>query len=256
MRPSLPVILVTTAALVLAGCADSGSPESAATSAAPVTSAPAETPEPTEEPSATVEPTEEPATEDPATVEPTTAAPTVTTDLPATVLLSQEALYPKDGPRTEREGVEAWGVPDGCEAVVPDSAVAMRTVLQGDGAYEDWVGYQQVAVFADVDAAVAEADRLGAVFAACADVGEYVSGYTSEPLDVGAQGVGLAVSYPGYEPGDTALGYFVSLTRRGNAVTLVTRAGGEADIATSREVVTGDLRAAWEQLCAYETDGC
>lgn len=256
MRPSLPVILVTTAALVLAGCADADSPESEATSAAPVTSAPAETPEPTEEPSATVEPTEEPATVEPATVEPTTAAPTVTTDLPATVLLSQEALYPKDGPRTEREGVEVWGVPDGCEAVAPDSAVAMRTVLQGDGAYEDWVGYQQVAVFADVDAAVAEADRLGAIFAACADTGEYVSGYTAEPLEVGAQGMGLAVSYPGYEPGDTALGYFVSLTRRGNAVTLVTRAGGEADIATAREVVTGDLQAAWEQLCAYDSSGC
>lgn len=248
--PVLPVVLVTTAALVLSGCSSSDSPESVPTSAAATTSTPAETTEPTEEPSATTEPTEEPTTEAPAAV---------STDLPATALLSQEAFYPEGGVRTEREGVETWLVPNGCEPITPDTAAAMRTVTQGDGAFEDSVGQQQVAVFADVDAAVAEADRLGAVLAACAGSDDLTTGFTTEPVDVGAQGMGLVVSYYGdYVPGqdEMSLGYFLTVTRRGNAVTLVTNAGGEYSIKASRELVVPELQAAWELLCTYDSSGC
>lgn len=249
MRLPITVALATTAALVLAGCAGSSAPESDPTSQAPTSSSPADTPEPTEAPSASAEPTEEPTTE----------APAPTTDLPSSVLLSQEAFYPEDGARTEREGVETWLVPNGCEPVTPDAAVAMRTLTQGDGAFEDAVGQQQVAVFADVDAAVAEADRLGAVLAACAGTEDLTTGFTTEPVEVGAQGVGLVVSYYGdYVPGqdEMSLGYFLSVTRRGNAVTLVTNAGGEYSIKASRDRVVPELQAAWELLCAYDSTGC
>ena len=255
MRLSLPVVLVTTAALVLSGCADSGSTAGETTSAAPTTAAPTEAPGTTDEPTdeATGEPTDEP------TAEPTTEAPAVTTDLPASAMLSQEAFYPEDGTRTEREGVETWLVPNGCEPVVPDAAVAMRTLTQGDGAFEDAVGQQQVAVFADVDAAVAEADRLGAVLAACSVTEDLMTGFTTEPVEVGAQGVGLVVSYYGdYVPGqdEMSLGYFLSVTRRGNAVTLVANAGGEYSIKASRDLVVPELQAAWELLCPYDSAGC
>ena len=253
MRLSLPVVLVTTAALVLSGCGDSGSTGGKPTGAAPTSSELTETPEVTEEPAAPAEPTDE------VTAEPTAEAPAPATDLPASVMLSQEAFYPEDGARTEREGVETWLVPNGCEPVAPDAAVAMRTLTQGDGAFEDSVGQQQVAVFADVDAAVAEADRLGAVLAECSGTEDLTTGFTTEPVEVGAQGIGLVVSYYGdYVPGqdEMSLGYFLSVTRRGNAVTLVTNAGGEYSIKASRDLVVPELQAAWEQLCAYETDGC
>lgn len=243
MRASRTVIVLTTAALFLAGCSDSSSPEA---EQSPTESA---APSPTEAEAVDLEPTEAPTTE----------APAATTDLPATALLSQEAFYPKDGVRTEREGVETWLLPSGCEALTPGTAAAMRTVIQGDGAYEDSVGQQQVAVFADVDAAVAEADRLGGALAACAGDADHTTTFATEPVAVGAQGVGLVVSYYGnYVPGqdEMSLGYFLTVTRRGNAVTLVTNAGGEDTIKGSREVVVTELQAAWELLCAYDSSGC
>lgn len=256
MRISLPVALVTTATLVLAGCASSGPSAGGSTSSPAASSAPAETPTATSTSTGTE--STEAASPEP-TEPPTTEAPAPTTDLPATVMLPQERLYPEDGARTEREGVETWLLPDGCEQTAPDGAAAMRTVVQGDGAFEDAIGQQQVAVFADVDAAVSEADRLGSVLAACAGSEDVTTGYATEPVEVGAQGTVLIVSYnDDYTPGqdEMSLGYVLSVTRRGNAVTLVANAGGEYSIKASRELVVPELQAAWEQLCAYETDGC
>lgn len=257
MRASFPVALATAAALLVAGCGDADYPEVDATSTpASMLPAPDETTAGPGDATESATPTEAPAEP---SLEPTTEAPVPTTDLPATALLPAEETYPEGGPRVEREGVEPWLVPDACEAGAPDTAVAMRTVTQGDGAYEDSIGQQQVAVFADVDAAVAEADRLGAVLDGCEAGPDISSGYASEPVAVGAQGVGLVVAYyDDYVPGQDlmSLGYVVTATRRGNAVTLVAHAGGEYSVGASRDLVVPQLQAAWERLCAYETEGC
>lgn len=255
MRLSLPIVLVVTSTLVLAGCGDSGSPEEGATSsAAPTTAAPSEPPDPSAEPSAepgvTPEPTEQ-TTEPPASP---------VTDLPASVLLPAESLFPEGEIRTEGEGVVDWVFPVPCAVGGPGAAVAMRSVAQGDGTFEVPVGHHQVAVFEDVDAAVAEADRIAAALDACQGTGsDGQSSSIVEPVAVGAQGIGFVVDYYGalQANGDEGtLGYYTAVTRRGNAVTLVSSEGGESSIAASRERVAGELGAAWDQLCAYESTGC
>ena len=136
----------------------------------------------------------------------------------------------------------------------------MRTATEGDGADEGTVGVHQVAVFADADAATAEAARLADLLAACAaQGGAEGTAYTAEPLDVGAQGSGLATDYYGSGGSgdlDTALGTYLATTRRGAAVTLVALDGGESTVGAARETVAEQTRAAWELLCRYEQAGC
>ena len=257
MRTSRTAVLFVAAALVLAGCSDDASPDADPTSqsaeptATPSATETAEpTDAPTEEPTATEEPTEEP------TQEP--AAPV--TELPAAVMLPPESLYPQDGERTERDEVEDWLLPDACSVTAPTTAVDMRTVLQGDGQFEDAVGQQQVAVFPDVETAVAEADRIGQTLTGCTGAAPDDGTRTvAETVEVGTQGRGLVVDYHGTfaSVGDEdALGYYVAVTRRANAITLVAAAGGEFTVSVSRERVVGELGAAWDLLCTYDSSGC
>lgn len=253
MRFSLFVVLVTAAALVLSGCGGSDTPESEAPSSA--SASPTEettTPEPTE-PTGSASPTPEP-TEAPAD------GGTPVTELSADVLLPAAALDPAEGPRTESEGVVDWVLPAACAVGAPTTALAMRSVVQGDGLYEGPVGHHQVAVFADTDAAVAEASRIGETLTGCTGAAPDDGTRTvAEPVEVGAQGRGLVVDYHGtfaMSGDENALGYYTAVTRRGNTVTLVASVGGENTVSVSREVVVGELAAAWELLCSYDSTGC
>lgn len=256
MRTPRTAVLVVAAALVLAGCSDDAAPDAAPTSPSAEATTPAatETAEPTdvpaEEPTTTQEPAEEP------TQEP--AAPV--TELPATVLLPAEALFPDEGPRTEHEGLVDWTFPVSCAVGGPGSALVMQSVSQGDGTFEVPVGHHQVAVFADADAAVAEVDRITAALGACSGVApDGQTHLVTEPVEVGAQGIALVVDYYGAleANGDEgALGYVTAVTRRGNAVTLVSSEGGESSVGASRERVVGELEAAWDLLCGYDSAGC
>ncbi|TGO05383.1 hypothetical protein [Serinibacter arcticus] len=184
-----------------------------------------------------------------------TAIPTEA--LPET-LLPADLLGTPDQPREEAQGVAPWLLPETCEQVTPD-AVDMWTVTQGSGEAEEPVGVHQVAVFLDADAAVAGADALVAAFASCAPSEGAPTIYAVEPLDIGAQGTGLATDYNGVSAGgdlDTALGSYLAETRRGTAVTLTGFQGGEAQVGTSRADTTALLAGAWERLCAYDSEGC
>lgn len=266
MRTSRTAAVLVAAALALAGCSDSSPDPEATSQGAEPTASPsagegtegtespestddAETDGPTDEPGETAEPTDGPS-------EP--AGPV--TDLPATVLLPAASLFPEDGPRTEFEGLVDWVFPVSCAVGGPETALVMQSVTQGDGTFEVPVGHHQVAVFADTDAAVAEADRVAAALEACAGTGEDgQSSLVTEPVDVGAQGVALVVDYYGVleANGDEGtLGYVTALTRRGNTVTLVSSEGGESSVGASRERVVGELGAAWELLCGYDSAGC
>ncbi|WP_454050616.1 hypothetical protein [Cellulomonas sp. Marseille-Q8402] len=234
MRTRKRLLTMTACALALAGC----------TAADPAASDPAS----------------RPASTPPATPSaPATSAasmPDVATDVPAEALLPATAWPASPGARQDTAGVVDWRLPQDCAAGGPAAAVAMRTVGQGDGAEEAPVGVQQVAVFADADAAVAEADRLAAALTACT-AGS--TSYVLEPLAVGAQGLGLATDYYGASADgglDGSVGSYLAATRRGTAVTVVALEGGESNVAAARETVTGATQAAWELLCGYDTAGC
>lgn len=240
MRLATRTSVLAASVLLLAAC--SSSPE------------PATTPSPGE-----------PAPEPSATAPETTGPPTpdVPTDLPADVLLQGSVWEAAGDPREESDGAVAWHLPDACAAEPPADPAAMRTVRQGDGAAESPVGVQQVAVFADADAAVAATERLGAAIAACGETApdETASGTTfvAEPVDVGAQGAGLATDHYGASQGgelDDALGTYLAATRRGTAVTLVALDGGESTVGTARETVVANTQAAWDLLCRYDSAGC
>jgi glucose/arabinose dehydrogenase len=229
--------LLAVGALALGGCA-SADADPAATSAAP-----------TADPTTAAEPSA-----------PTTGTGDVAADLPTEVLLPDSAWDADPAQRQESAGVVDWRFPTSCDAGAPDTATAMRTVSQGDGAAEATIGVQQVAVFADADAAVAEADRLVAALTACTTYASDTSTtYVVEPLDVGAQGTGLATDYYGSSasaPLDEAIGSYLALTRRGTAVTLVGSEGGESVVGTARVDATTQAQAAWELLCRYDEAGC
>lgn len=180
-------------------------------------------------------------------------------DLPPEVLLPDAAFDPITGDRVETDGVSAWALPDSC-AIDPPAAAAMRGVTVGTGEFEAPVGLQQVAVFADADTAVAEADRLVAALTSCSPAADDTqTRYLPEPVAVGAQGTGLATDYYGAaESGseDAALGSYLAVTRRGAAITLVANDGGESTIGVARSEVTDRLQAAWELLCRYDSAGC
>lgn len=261
MRLSLPVVLVTAAALVLSGCGGSDTPESEASSSASASPTEETTPPEPTEPTGSASATEAPSASP--TPEPTEAPAdggTPVTGLSADVLLPAAALDPAEGPRTESEGVVDWVLPAACAVGAPTTALAMRSVVQGDGLYEVPVGHHQVAVFADTDAAVAEASRIGETLTGCTGAAPDDGTRTvAEPVEVGAQGRGLVVDYHGtfaMSGDENALGYYTAVTRRGNTVTLVASVGGENTVSVSREVVVGELAAAWELLCSYDSTGC
>lgn len=228
--------LLTTAVCVLAltGCGAGGSDDSATT--APPAAAPTT-----------------PASE------PTTAAP-APTSVPAEALLPDAAWAPVTGARQDSEGITDWLLPEACAAGIASTAAAMRSTTIGDGEFEAQVGVQQVAVFPDADAAVAEADRVATVLAGCAAAPGTETAYLVEPLAVGAQGLGLATDYYGTSAAgavdDGAMGSYLALTRRGTALTLIGLEGGESTIGVAREAVTGHAQAAWDLLCAYDSTGC
>jgi len=239
MRTSTRTTALVASALVLAACA--ASPDDA-----------------TEPPAGT--PSSAPSAGSTETSAPPDPGGTVPTGAPADVLLPAEAWAPVTGPREESEGTTAWHLPEACAGSGPEDAVAMRTATQGDGADEAQVGVQQVAVFADADLAAAEAARLADAVEVCAaQGGAEGTVYVVEPLDVGAQGTGLATDHYGAGEGgdlDGALGTYLATTRRGTAVTLVALDGGESTVGAAREVVSGTARAAWDLLCRYDEAGC
>ncbi|MBI9115663.1 hypothetical protein [Sanguibacter suaedae] len=240
MRRSTALILCTVTALTLSGC---GATDDDA-AANPTTDTTTAT-------SGTTGPAGETGDAEPA--DPDFAAPT---DIPADVMLPVVALEPSVGPREETEGVVEWRMSATCEPGTPEAAAAMRTVVQGDGEFEAPVAVQQVAVFDDAQAATDESDRLRFVLAECAQfVSDDRTAYAVEDVEVGAQGVGMSTDYYG-AGGDDALGTYLAVTRRGNAVTLVSVEGGEGTVGDARRMVTADAQEAWNQLCRYDSEGC
>ncbi|WP_149203733.1 hypothetical protein [Actinotalea subterranea] len=239
MRTTTRTFLVAGCVLALAACTGEGSGSS---TTAPPSTTPGTTPA---TPAATASP----------------EAPATPGDVPADVFLPEAAWAPVAGPRQESRGITDWRLPEACAAGIASTALDMATVTQGDGELEAQVGVQQVAVFADADAAVAEADRLAAAIDGCqGTAADGSTAYVREPLEVGAQGLGLATDYYGASAegavDDGALGSYLALTRRGTAVTLVALEGGESTVGTARETVTGHAGQAWELLCRYDSAGC
>ncbi len=180
------------------------------------------------------------------------------TDVDPELLLAAENWESIDGEGEVTDGIQDWLIP--CEVGAP-SAEAMIGVSYGDGADESQVGLHQVAAFASADDAAAEADRIRAELQQCAEVseaeGETV--YVLEDLEVGAQGSGLASDYYGASVDgdlDGALGTYVALTRRGNAITLAGFDGGESTVGVAREDASALLTIAWDQLCEFDSAGC
>ncbi|MEP7762485.1 hypothetical protein [Sanguibacter sp. 25GB23B1] len=239
MRPTLrhtAAVGILALVTVLGGCSDAAAPEDGASTG------------PTEQ-------TQEPAP----TAEPTTEAPVGTT-LPPEVMLTGADFGMDREDAVVTEPIGTWALPDACTGGVPSTAAASRGVAYGNGELESTVGTHQVAVFADVAEATAEAQRLGDVMTACAAAPAQDGGALFvEDVPVGAQGKGLAVDYYGTSAGtdgQESLGYFVAITRRGNAVTLSGHLGGESSVGESRTNALSTSQAAWELLCIYDSAGC
>jgi hypothetical protein len=233
--------VVVVSALLLAGCGggDQAEPETSSGSAAATdqTSEPAEA----EESSGPSE-SSAPAEDD------------LLLELPDEAMLAADALEPAGEDRGTVEGPGDWLLGSAC-LVPPPSAAAMRTVTQGLYESTDPVGIQQVAVFATVDEAVDEAATIAAAMEACATNPPAESGsYRVEDVTVGTQGRGLANNYA--EPGDDAPGTYAAVTRRGNAVTVVSLMSGEESVGTAREMVDRGLDRAFDALCLYDSAGC
>lgn len=178
------------------------------------------------------------------------------TSLPSGLMLTA-AAFGSDVEPVVTEPFDAWALPGPCAAGAPHGVVASRGVAYGVGSSTSPIGTQQVAVFADASAAVAEAERLTDIMTACAAAPGEVT-FVVEDVAVGAQGTGLVVDYGASAggSGDDALGYYLVTTRRGNAVTLVGHLGGEASIGTSRKDAVTASQAAWRLLCVYDSAGC
>ena len=149
-----------------------------------------------------------------------------------------------------RQGVEAWDLL-GCRAGRPQGDV---TDMGGaEQPFRDDLGEvrRQVTVLGSVDAAVAEARRLGEVAGACPDeaLPDGVSSET-EPLDVGADGVLLQRASVDSR---RAAGVF----RRGTAVVVVGADGNFQAGSGLEQVVREGARDLFAQLCPYERgDAC
>lgn len=275
MRIAQRHLALTACAVLLVGCTTTNSSDEPTSTAEPTAGAPsatatalsAATVDPTRSSSAPSEPNTDSAGSPDSTESPTenptstdgAGTGAVPADLAPDALLPDAAYDPIIGERVEQDGVVAWSVPTGCVAEAPAAATAMRTVTVGSGEVEAPIGVQQVAVFGDADAAVAESDRLLAALSACAATDGSQTAYLPEPLAVGAQGLGLATDYYGASAdgsGDDALGSYLAVTRRGTALTLVSNDGGESTIGAARSEVTERAQAAWELLCGYDSAGC
>lgn len=268
MRPTrygaLSAALLAT--LAVTACGNDGPPQrlaaeppSASASPAPDASqSPSVTPSPTApSPGATRSATATPSTPSspsPRSTRSATSTPSATADPtedlgPAKTDLSDRVLLP--GSDQQERGVRRWQDLGECILGTPGAAVAMATTRTGDGKFERQVPVQQVAVFATVKDAVAEAGRLETQLAGCAG-----GAYATEPVAVGAQGQGLSFGYSPYQDG-FAFGNYLVTTRRGNAVTLLTSVGGEGSPAGAKQTETRRAQGAWTRLCLYErTDGC
>lgn len=164
---------------------------------------------------------------------------------------------PFSGYRGVEQEVVGWRLtcpPDFAEPV-PD-AVTMGTASR-DLADRTAQAVRQVAIFADVGAAVAAADALGAQARdSCA--GEYepmddfvASRTTVQTLEVGAQGVVLDTTA---EDSTSSTAVF----RRGNAVALVAVSKGAVAAQDVDPAVLARQGATelFVQLCAYDQSGC
>ncbi|WNB85556.1 hypothetical protein [Cellulomonas sp. ATA003] len=184
----------------------------------------------------------------------TTPDPTKTPSSAVTIPVPTEVLAPALlEPRTTTDGTVAWALPEECAAGSPSTATAMLTARDGTGEFEARIDVQQVALFADAATAVAEADRVRAALAACDASSELIS---TETVEVGAQGTGVARVYGDGEGAPTPFGTYAVLTRRGSALALATVDGGDGSTESSREPVTQRARQLWERLCGYESAGC
>jgi len=252
---------LTLSAVLLAGSLVACTPSSDGDDAAPDGSAAPSTSE-------TESPTEEETSASPTATSPTETEPPPpppsepAVEVPVQVLpeatLGAELLGTADQPREETAGITAWRLPEDCRPPTPD-AVDMWTVTQGSGEFEEPVGVQQVAVFADADAATAAADALLASMESCSAAEGAATRYVVEGLDIGAQGNGLVTDYYGASAtGDLAIaiGDYVAQTRRGTAVTLVGYQGGESQVQTASQRTRTLLATAWERLCVYDSAGC
>ncbi|PFG34574.1 hypothetical protein [Sanguibacter antarcticus] len=240
MRISLRGSALVVVMLALAGCSSAPADEPEVTSTAPTAEL-------------TLEPMPDPSSVASSEVQ-------FTTTLSPEAMLSGAAFGAEGVEPVVTESVDVWALPESCAADGPSTAVVSRGVTYGDGAFESTVETQQLAVFEDADAAVAEAQRLAEVMSACTPTdADGQTAYVAEKVAVGAQGTGLAVDYYGTSMTgsvDDALGYYVVTTRRGNAVTLVGHLGGEASIARSRGDAVASSQAAWGLLCVYDSAGC
>ncbi|ACZ22911.1 hypothetical protein Sked_30100 [Sanguibacter keddieii DSM 10542] len=239
--------VVVVSAILLTGCGggDQAEPETSSGSAA-ATGQTSETPQ-SEESS---EPTEAPVPSESSSP----AADDLLLELPDEAMLAADELEPAGEVRGTVEGPGDWILGSAC-LVPPPSAVAMRTVTQGLYESTDPVGIQQVAVFATVDEAVDAAATVAAAMESCATNPPAESGsYRVEDVTVGTQGRGLANNYA--ELGDDAPGTYAAVTRRGNAVTVVSLMSGEESVGTAREMVDRGLDRAFDALCLYDSAGC
>lgn len=237
---------VVVSALLLAGCGG-GDPAAPETSSGSATAT-----DQTSETTGSEDPSEPSETPEPSESSP--AADDLLLELPDEAMLAADALEPVGQDQGSVDGPTDWVLGSACLVPQP-SAVAMRTVSQGLYESTDPVGIQQVAVFATVDEAVDAAATVAAAMEACATNPPAESGsYRVEDVTVGTQGRGLANNYA--EPGDDAPGTYAAVTRRGNAVTVVSLMSGEESVGTAREMVGRGLDRAFDALCLYDSAGC
>lgn len=241
---------VLTSVLLVSGCSGGdGSTETSPSAPASPTSAGSSSPS---EPEASAPSAEPDPTQDPAGTEP---ANPVRLDLTDDVMLGADELEPVGEDRGTTNQTETWFLSSACSVPAAPEAVAVQTVSQGLYESTDPVGIQTVAVFPDAETATAVADRVVAAMDACVTTPPAESGtYRVEDLATGSQGRGLANNYA--EAGDEAPGSYSAVTRRGNAVTVVSMLSGADSVGSAREAVTTGLRRAFDKLCSYDSAGC
>jgi len=128
----------------------------------------------------------------------------------------------------------------------------MRTARDGTGEQERPVDVEQVALFPDAAAATRESSRLAEALGDC-DVRS--DPLAVQPVDVGAQGTGVAHTCAS-DGGPSPFGTYAVVTRRGNALALVTRDGGESTHKGAKRPAVVRTQRAWALLNRYDSAGC
>jgi hypothetical protein len=237
-RAATALLAVALAGTLTACTADDGAPSAGASPSASPPPSTATTPS-------------APASDDPA------AGPATPTDVPADVMLPAAVFDASTEAFSEATDIEPWRLPGSCgDAPAPAGASGMRLHAHGDGEAETVVGIHQVAAFGTVDDAVAAATALVEALGGCTDTTGSGTTYGVEPVAVGAQGHGLATWYYGAQGGGDGMGTYLVVTRRGNAVTLVSGEGGERTVGGARTQTVAQAQQAWERLCGFEVAGC